>query len=92
MNDYRGIFADGLWNNNVVFAQMLALCPLMAVTTTATNGLGMGLATTGVLLASNVVIAILRDFGGSGGANSGVRAIDRILGDFGRHGDQRLVA
>mgnify|MGYP000949891788 FL=1 len=62
MNDYRGIFADGLWNNNVVFAQMLALCPLMAVTSTATNGLGMGLATTGVLLASNVVIAILRDF------------------------------
>ncbi len=62
MNDYRGIFADGLWNNNVVFTQMLALCPLMAVTTTATNGLGMGLATTGVLLTSNIVIAILRDF------------------------------
>ncbi len=60
MNDYRGIFADGLWHNNVVLAQMLALCPLMAVTTTATNGLGMGLATTGVLLAANVVIAGLR--------------------------------
>ncbi|HCB12707.1 MAG TPA: electron transport complex subunit RsxE [Gammaproteobacteria bacterium] len=62
MSDYRGIFADGLWNNNVVLTQMLALCPLMAVTTTATNGLGMGLATTGVLLASNLVIASLRDF------------------------------
>ena len=49
MNDYRSIFTEGLWGNNVVFAQMLALCPLMAVTTTATNGLGMGLATTGVL-------------------------------------------
>ncbi|MGB5065098.1 MAG: electron transport complex subunit E [Candidatus Competibacter sp.] len=60
MNDYRGIFADGLWNNNVVFAQMLALCPLMAVTSTATNGLGMGLATTAVLLASNIVVASLR--------------------------------
>lgn len=59
--DYRGIFADGLWNNNVAFSQMLALCPLMAVTTTATNGLGMGLATTGVLLASNVVIAGCRN-------------------------------
>ncbi|MBL8260223.1 MAG: electron transport complex subunit E [Candidatus Competibacteraceae bacterium] len=58
--DYRGIFADGLWRNNVAFAQTLALCPLMAVTTTATNGLGMGLATTGVLLASNVVIAAAR--------------------------------
>jgi len=60
MNDYRNIVADGLWRNNVVFAQMLALCPLMAVTTTATNGLGMGLATTGVLMASNIVIASLR--------------------------------
>ncbi|MFZ1827271.1 MAG: electron transport complex subunit E [Candidatus Competibacteraceae bacterium] len=60
MNDYRNIVADGLWRNNVVFAQMLALCPLMAVTTTATNGLGMGLATTGVLVASNLVIASLR--------------------------------
>ena len=62
MNDYRNIVADGLWRNNVVFAQMLALCPLMAVTTTATNGLGMGLATTGVLVTSNIVIASLRDW------------------------------
>lgn len=62
MNDYRSIFTEGLWGNNVVFAQMLALCPLMAVTTTATNGLGMGLATTGVLLASNMVIAGCRNF------------------------------
>ena len=55
--DYLGIFRNGLWDNNAVFTQMLALCPLMAVTTTATNGLGMGIASTGVLLASNVVIA-----------------------------------
>lgn len=60
MSDYRGIFADGLWNNNMVFTQMLALCPLMAVTTTATNGLGMGLATTSVLLAANTIVASLR--------------------------------
>jgi len=59
--DYRGILTDGLWRNNVAFVQILALCPLMAVTTTATNGLGMGLATTGVLLASNVLIASCRD-------------------------------
>ncbi|MCC6134466.1 MAG: electron transport complex subunit E [Candidatus Contendobacter sp.] len=62
MNQYRGIFTEGLWGNNVVFTQMLALCPLMAVTTTATNGLGMGLATTGVLLASNMLIAGCRNF------------------------------
>jgi len=59
--DYRGILTDGLWRNNVAFVQILALCPLMAVTTTATNGLGMGLATTGVLLASNILIASCRD-------------------------------
>lgn len=62
MNEnYRGIVVEGLWKNNIVFAQMLALCPLMAVTTTATNGLGMGLATTGVLLAANTVIATGRN-------------------------------
>ena len=62
MNQYRSIFTEGLWGNNVAFVQLLALCPLMAVTTTATNGLGMGLATTGVLLTSNVVIAGCRNF------------------------------
>ncbi|MDR2260498.1 MAG: electron transport complex subunit E [Azoarcus sp.] len=51
---------DGLWNNNVVFAQMLALCPTMAVTTSGANGLGMGLATTAVLLVSNVLVALIR--------------------------------
>ncbi|HNI09372.1 MAG TPA: Rnf-Nqr domain containing protein, partial [Thiobacillaceae bacterium] len=43
MTDYARITKDGLWDNNVVFAQMLALCPTLAVTGTATNGLGMGL-------------------------------------------------
>ena len=59
---YARIAKDGLWNNNVVFAQMLALCPTLAVTGTATNGLGMGLATTAVLLAANVLISALRHF------------------------------
>lgn len=58
--DYARIARDGLWDNNVVFAQMLALCPMLAVTGTATNGLGMGLATTAVLTASNVIVASLR--------------------------------
>lgn len=61
-NLYREIIGDGLWRNNVVFTQMLALCPLMAVTTTATNGLGMGFATTGVLLLSNITISALRTY------------------------------
>jgi len=57
---YASIAKDGLWDNNVVFAQMLALCPTLAVTGSATNGLGMGLATTAVLLASNVLISAVR--------------------------------
>jgi electron transport complex protein RnfE len=57
----RTIFRDGLWDNNAVFAQMLALCPTMAVTTSGTNGLGMGLATTAVLVASNVLVALIRN-------------------------------
>lgn len=60
MTDYARIAKDGLWDNNVVFAQMLALCPVLAVTGSATNGLGMGLATTAVLLISNILISLVR--------------------------------
>jgi electron transport complex protein RnfE len=62
MTDYARITKDGLWDNNVVFAQMLALCPTLAVTGSATNGLGMGLATTAVLVVSNVLISLVRNF------------------------------
>ena len=55
------IIKSGLWRDNVVFSQLLAMCPTMAVTTTGTNGLGMGLATTAVLVVSNVIIAALRN-------------------------------
>lgn len=58
--DYRQIVRDGLWDNNVVFSQLLALCPLMAVTTTATNGLGMGLASTLVMVLSGIAVALFR--------------------------------
>lgn len=54
------LMRDGLWDNNVVFSQMLALCPTMAVTTSGTNGLGMGLATTAVLVVSNMLVAAIR--------------------------------
>lgn len=60
LTDYRQLMRDGIWDNNVVMAQMLALCPLLAVTSTATNGLGMGLASTAVLVASNVMISSMR--------------------------------
>ncbi|GAB6051918.1 electron transport complex subunit E [Magnetospira thiophila] len=57
---YKTIAQDGLWSSNVVFVQMLALCPLLAVTGTATNGLGMGLATTAVLMLSGLSVSLLR--------------------------------
>ncbi len=59
-NLYARITRDSLWNNNIVFSQTLGLCPTMAVTSTATNGLGMGLATTAVLIASNMLISSMR--------------------------------
>lgn len=61
MNNTLGrIIKDGLWNQNVVFAQLLAMCPAMAVTTSGTNGLGMGLATTAVLIVSNILVSMIR--------------------------------
>ena len=58
---YGQITRDALWDNNVVFAQVLALCPTLAVTGTATNGLGMGLATTAVMVMTGVLISLLRN-------------------------------
>jgi electron transport complex protein RnfE len=51
---------DGIWDNNIVFSQYLALCPLLAVTVTATNGLGMGLATLAVLISTNGIVSVTR--------------------------------
>lgn len=58
--NYSMIIRDGLWDKNIVFGQLLALCPLLAVTGTATNGLGMGLASLAVLVLSNLVVSLLR--------------------------------
>jgi electron transport complex protein RnfE len=58
--DWAGIAKNGMWDNNVVLAQSLALCPLLAVTGTATNGLGLGLATTFVLVQSGYLVSVLR--------------------------------
>lgn len=55
------IFSRGLWQENAVFKLLLGLCPVLAVTTSAFNGLGMGLATTFVLVCSNLVVALLRN-------------------------------
>jgi electron transport complex protein RnfE len=58
---YRKITLDGLWNNNVTLVQILGLCPTLAVTTNLVNGLGMGIATTMVLIGSNLIISAIRN-------------------------------
>lgn len=62
MSSVKEIISGGFWTNNVVFAQLLGMCPLLGVTTTAINGIGMGLASTAVLLGSNVVVATARHY------------------------------
>jgi len=57
---YRQIFSKGLLDENPALRQMLGLCPTLAVTTAVTNGLGMGFATTFVLVCSEVVVSLLR--------------------------------
>ena len=55
------VFFDGLVTNNPVFVLMLGMCPTLAITTTGSSGIGMGLATTAVLLCSNLFISLLRN-------------------------------
>lgn len=61
MATYRTIVRDGLWDNNGVLAMLLGMCPTMAMTTSATNGLGMGLATAVVMAASSLLVALFRN-------------------------------
>ena len=62
MTNYGQLARDGLWSNNGVLAMLLGMCPTMAMTGTATNGLGMGLATAVVMAASNMMVAMFRNY------------------------------
>ncbi len=53
-------FVKGLWKDNPVYVQVLGMCPVLAVSNTAENALAMGLATTFVLLMSNILVSLLR--------------------------------
>ncbi|HHC72280.1 MAG TPA: electron transport complex subunit E [Thiotrichales bacterium] len=53
-------FAAGLWRENPVFVMLLGMCPVLAVTNSAVNALAMGLATTFVLVASGLLVSLLR--------------------------------
>lgn len=56
------IFKDGLITNNPIFVQLLGMCPTLATTTSISNAIGMGAATTIVLMFSNLFISLLRKF------------------------------
>jgi electron transport complex protein RnfE len=60
MNQWKN-FSKGFIKENAVFALFLGLCPTLGVTTSATNGLGMGLATTFVLVMSNLVVSLVKN-------------------------------
>ncbi|MGM3193497.1 electron transport complex subunit E [Dickeya dadantii subsp. dieffenbachiae] len=60
MNQTKELALQGLWKNNSALVQLLGLCPLLAVTSTATNALGLGLATTLVLTCTNIAVSALR--------------------------------
>ncbi|CAB9542268.1 Electron transport complex protein RnfE [uncultured Gammaproteobacteria bacterium] len=62
MNDYLKITKNGLWDNNQALVALLGLCPLLAVTNNIVNAIGLGLATTFVLVASNTTISIFRHY------------------------------
>ncbi|MEI2783526.1 MAG: electron transport complex subunit E [Candidatus Competibacter sp.] len=58
---YRQILENGVWTQNTGFVALLGLCPLLATSNSVVNGLGLGLATTLVLLLSNVAISLIRN-------------------------------
>ncbi len=57
---YRQIFTDGLWRQNTGLVVLLGLCPLLAVSNTVVNAIGLGLATTLTLVFSNLAVSLLR--------------------------------
>ena len=60
MKDLRRIFMNGIIDENPTFRMVLGMCPTLAITTAVSNGIGMGLAVTFVLIFSNLVISLLR--------------------------------
>lgn len=61
-SEYKELSWQGLWKNNPGLVQLLGLCPLLAVTTTLTNAIGLGLATLLVLVCSNATVSAIRNW------------------------------
>ena len=62
MSELKTLYKEGMWVNNPALVQLLGLCPLLAVTSTVTNALGLGLATLLVLIGSNISVSIVRNW------------------------------
>ena len=62
MSGYKDIMKKGIWTENPVFKQLLGMCPLLAVTTSAENGFAMGMASMFVLICANIVVSLVKDF------------------------------
>jgi electron transport complex protein RnfE len=59
--DKKTIFLNGIIKDNPVFVMLLGMCPVLGVTTSGTNGLGMGIASTFVLVMSNIVVSLVKN-------------------------------
>lgn len=60
-SEYGKIVKDGFWHNNQAFVALLGLCPLLAVSNTVVNSLGLGLATAATLVCSNSIVSLIRN-------------------------------
>lgn len=60
--NYSEIIYNGIWKNNPALVQLLGLCPLLAVTSTVVNAIGLGLATLVVLIGSNIAVSLIRNY------------------------------
>lgn len=62
MIDHKSLIREGMWKNNPALVQLLGLCPLLAVSSSITNALGLGIATTLVMIGSNLTVSLVRDY------------------------------
>lgn len=60
--NYKEIIEKGLWSNNAALVQVLGLCPLLAVSSTVVNAMGLGLATLLVLTSTNIAVSLIRNY------------------------------
>lgn len=61
-DEIKTLSKNGLWSNNPALVQLLGLCPLLAVTATVVNAIGLGAATMLVLIMSNISVSLIRNF------------------------------